>query len=291
MRRLISASLFVSVIAAGQAFGEPPEMKGLLSGPKVTEENKRPTLVKQVFGGELQRLEARPEFAAIALLTLTSEERATVEAFFTERAAAVRTALFENMDLFLQLQGARQSGELASARPVMRQFRDGVSPLIEPPLVEQVLAVLPEGTHEEFTRLVSEYRDALAKEEAAARSRNTLDAERDQMERRRGPARSGAETSANAARFELSQLIREMARVLSTIVAERRERTEALIAAVDATPEQQAQITAILRQSAETSRADDRTNSPELRAESIARIMALLTPDQRSKLRDFLRQP
>ena len=185
---------------------------------------------------------------------------------------------------------------MAGARPLLRALQEKVPALIDPPLAQQVEKILPETSREAFTRIVSEYTQALATDEAMSRNASTSGRESNRPQRREGALRSrAADGPAAAARYELIQLVREMARTLSSIVSERRERTEALIAAVEATPEQQVQIEAILRETAEQSRVTDKsgssTPSPERRAESIAKIRAILSPEQQKKLRDFLRQP
>jgi len=296
MNRRLAFCIAFCMIPAGLATGEPlkADPSGVLAGPKVNEEAERPSLVKRSFGGELELLDSRPEVAAVSLLALAEEERAIVNEFFAQRTAAVTAALSENMDLFLRLQAARQAGELAGARPLMREFRQAVAPLIDPPLVEQVASVLPEDSREEFARLVSEYKQALEQQQAADRNRGTESRAENLMQRRRNPSRA-AESALSDTRYELSQLLREMARTLSSIVAERRARTDELISAIDATPEQQAEIMSILREAAEGSRSGEGSagaaDSSQFRAESIAKIMAMLDADQRRKLRDFLIRP
>lgn len=291
MIRLVFSIAALSLTPAAMAISapDPTTPSDLLAGPKVNEGSERPTLVKVDFAGQLEPLDSRAEVAALALLDLSTEERTTVETFLTQRNASVTAALFENMDLFLQLQAARQSGDLATARPLLRDFRQSVAPLLNPPLAGQVAAHLPESARDEFSRLVNEYKQALQEAETADRDRATSSPESDRMSQRRQRARSGSMADA---RYELSQLMREMARSLSTIVDERRAQTEQLLVAIDATPEQRGQITAILRESAEQTSGSDRNNrrTPE-RAEAMTRIFALLTTDQRRNLREYLRQP
>lgn len=297
MHRFLPATLAAAILIT-PALADPPaaDVPPLLSGPKVAPDREQKSLVKHDMSDKLERIDTRPELAAINLLTLTPEQRSVVDELFAARAADVSAALRANMDLFLQIQGARQSGDLAGSRPLMRQLRERVPSLINPPLAQQVAEVLPEASRKEYTQLVAEYAQALAAEESATRDSAAGSAGSDQRMRRPNTARAGASAGPAAAeRYELTQLVREMARTLSSIVSERRERTEALIAAVEATPEQQAQIEAILRQSAEQSRTTDKSGaakpSAEERAQSIGKIMAILTPEQQKKLRDFLRKP
>jgi hypothetical protein len=284
---LAALSLMPAAIAISAP--DPTTPSDILAGPKVSEGPERPSLVKVDFAGQLERLDTRPEAAAISLLNLSAEERAKVDRFFTERTASVTAALYENMDAFLELQAVRQSGDLAEARPQLRRFRQSVAPLLNPPLAEQVAAHLPESARDEFSRLVNEYKQALQEADTADRDRAINSPESDRMSQRRQRARVGSMADA---RYELSQLMREMARSLSTIVDERRAQTEQLLVAIDATPEQRGQITTILRESAEQTSDSDRNDrrTPE-RAEAMTRIFALLTPDQRRKLREYLRQP
>ena len=81
-------------------------------------------------------------------------------------------------------------------------------------------------------------------------------------------------------------LLREMGRSLGALVNERRERTAALIQAVDATPEQAEKIEKIFR--SQTQGAQTRT--PESRGRIMREILELLTPEQRVKAREYLQR-
>lgn len=251
-----------------------PADASALGGPKVAQKPHEPTLVERDATGKVTRLTQRPEEAAIALLGLTQDEKAPIDAFFIKRAAAVSKLLADNTPLFLKLQAARQGGasrdELA---PLMEEFETAAADLLETPLIDSVLKLIPASAREPYTKLVSDYNAAVLAEELASRTGRVVE----------GPRAMGRVASR---RLEANMLLREMGRALGGLVAERRERTAALINAVDATPEQAEKIEKIFR--SQTQGAAART--PETRGRIMQEILALLTPEQRIKAREYLQR-
>jgi len=275
------ASLVFALVAtasARQASSVPkvmdPSEAAALGGPKVVQPQREPTLVELDATGKVTRLTQRPEEAAVALLDLSKEEKAPVDAFFIKRAAAVSRLLAANTPLFLKLQAARQGGaQRDEIAPLMDEFETAAAELLKTPLIDSVLGLLPASARERYTKLVSDYNAAVLAEELASRTGRVV----------AGPRAMGRVA---AKRLEANMLLREMGRSLGTQVTERRERTEALIKAVDATPEQAEKIEKIFRKRAQ----DAQARTPESRGMIMREILELLTPQQQTKAREFLQR-
>ena len=285
----------------------PADSSGGLGGPKVDEATRDLTLVKRDALGRLERLERRPEHAAAELLALTPAEYAPVEKLLVERAAEVSALLKEHYALFEKLQGSRQGGasrqELA---PLMREFRPIAQPLISTPLAEQISVLLPERKRTQFAALVKDYNEAFFAEQAEDRGGKSArsapgqqgaaaDNGDDKMDEMRTPTRprraqrgGAASTSGGGGEMqELALLLREMARSLGATVAENRERSDEMMTAVEATPEQQAKIQQITQDSTRFGQALNRNS--EQKAAVRRAVMEVLTPEQRRKWTESLR--
>ncbi len=264
-----------------------------LAGPKIDKPSGDKTLVERSFDGALVRLETRPEQAAIPLLTLTPEQKEPITKLFEGRAKKLSTVLFDNLDTFLAVQASRQAGggrpsndpkEREDVAAKMRDLRRAGADLIEPPLADQVAKLLPEDQVPEFRRLVSEYTTALEQQAQKDFGANPQGS----FSRPGNPTPDGKRPGPNAdQRTQMNLFIRELARTLGAVVQERKEQAEALYKAVDATPEQQAQIQKLIRDSNEKNKGKRPT--PEQRAETFKKIMDLLTPEQRELARQNLR--
>ena len=85
---------------------------------------------------------------------------------------------------------------------------------------------------------------------------------------------------------ELNLLIREMARTLAQTVAERRERTDHILAVAQATPEQDAKIRALVREFGERNAGKADADRRDL----LRAILDTLTPEQRRRVVEDLRK-
>lgn len=272
----------------------------LLRGPTVDDVAPAKTLVRHDFEGRLEPLDIRAEEAALDLLSLDETERAATEKVLSAHKVGVRALLYDNMDLFLEMQAKRQAGDREAFRESFAGFRELAAPLIDPTLLDRLAEPLSSANATELRRLVGEYRAAVAKEaapEAADRPRRggapgagenseSMDGAGAGTPRARGGARAGDRPGPGAAalaqRAEALALLREMAQTLAASVTERRARMAELISAVGATPEQAEQITAILREGAGegAGRAKGQA-SPESRGVMMQKLLAVLTPEQR----------
>ncbi len=270
-----------------------------LAGPKVDRPASEKTNVERTYDGTLVRLETRPEQAAIALLTLTDDQKQPINKLFEDRATKLSNVLFDNLDTFLavpaagQAGGGRPSNDPKDREEIAGKMRElhkagAEAGLIEPPLIDQVAKLLPQEQTPEFRRLVAEYMTALeqqAQKDFGANPQGSFSRPGNPTPdgpRARRPQRS-------TKRVQMNLFIRELARTLGAVVQERKEQADALYKAVDATPEQQAQIQKLIRDSAEKNKGKRPT--PEQRAETFKKIMDLLTPEQRELARQHLRPP
>lgn len=284
----------------GQKPGATKPDDDAMRGPSVKEAARVASLVKRDMSGTLERLDTRPEQAAVGLLGLSAEERKATDALFADRFAAVTKLLQEQYDLFIKLQNARQGGaSRAEIRPLMRDFHNAALPMLERPFVEQVEAKLPEGKRAEFRRLVDEYKRAMAAEEpggmGAGNGTGGGGGRGRGVEGGGSPADKGAADGPIPPRVETNLLIRETARALNAMVTERKEHLASLLKAVEATPEQEGQIEAIVREQAEknkpgTGGAGVKERTPEERLAVWEKILTVLTPEQRVKAREFRRK-
>lgn len=302
---VIASGIAASSLCARTA--EVPSSVNPLAGPSV-DAAATPTLVKRDFEGKLERIEMRPEFAAIELIPLKPEERGRVDEVLARRAADVQRVTMDNHELFLKLQGARQGGDRREMMTLMRDFRDVAEPLLKPSLFNQIRDVLPADQRAEYARLVDEYLAALAVEPDPMGSMWTRRGQRrgiggdaareaagtpapDTDSRMGDGPKEGARTGPPSGmiarrRVEMNLLIREMARGFGEMVEERRENTDELLKAINATDEQEAKIRAIIRDGGETAALK---LSAEQKTERFRKIMAELTPAQRRALMDLRR--
>jgi Spy/CpxP family protein refolding chaperone len=314
----VGVSVMGLVLAAGMAWAEPPAAAApksdddAMRGPSVKETAKAVTLVKRDMSGTLERLDTRPEQAAVGLLGLSAEEKAAPEKVLTDRFTAVMKLLQEKYELFLKLQGARQSGaKPPEIRPLMREMHEAAQPLLDTPLEDQVEKTLPDGKRAEFRRLVDEYKQVMAAEEPGGMGAGNgagggkgrgkgegggkAEPKPDAAPASSAPATQAGKASAEGPippRVEMNLLLREMGRALNAMVTERKERLQSLLKAVDATPEQEGKIQAIVRAQADENKkagAGIKERTAEERLAVWEQIMAVLTPEQRVKAREIRR--
>lgn len=276
MERSLALAWATSLVIAGtgagaQAPAEPPADP--LRGPRVQPADAGPpTLVERGFDGSMSLLEERPETAALKRLTLSDAERKAVDEILAQRGANVQSVLSEHTALFLELQGARQGNDREAIRRLMPQFREAAAELLTPPLRERLATALTPQNAEELNRLVDDYLRQMPVQGARQPGQpvpEAGEAGRAPLARAR-PDRSGQ-------RMEINLTIREMARAVSGIVSDRCERTDAMLKAIGATPEQESKIHAILRDGSGVGQPTE-----EQRAQRMRRIMNELTPEQRA---------
>ncbi|MBY0308836.1 MAG: hypothetical protein K2Q09_08850, partial [Phycisphaerales bacterium] len=141
-----------------------PGAAPVLAGPKVPDKTERLTLVQRDSAGKLVRLEDRPEAAAIPLLKLGADAKKAADKVLTDHGVLVARALSEHRALFLQIQGARQSGDMKAAAPLIRELHQKAPDLFEPSLLDKLARALPVEKAAQLRALVTEFFGALAEE-------------------------------------------------------------------------------------------------------------------------------
>ncbi|MDX2131040.1 MAG: hypothetical protein SFY69_03175 [Planctomycetota bacterium] len=262
--------------AAPPAADAPAEQAHPLGGPKVVSQEAPRTLVKNDLAGKLIETERRPEAEAIDLLELSEREKADVQRVLAEREAEVSRVLYDNLEVFLGLQGTLRGGNPRESLAAVMQAREVAASLLEPSLASRLGEVLSEPNRAEFTRLLGEYEAALARSLPE-----------------RGPAGRGTPRDAAVGaeftrrRVETHLLLKEIGRSLASNAAEKQGQMDAFLKAINATAEQESKIRAIAQDAA----SGNPLKEPDARAraERFRRIFALLTPQQRAAAREYYR--
>lgn len=321
----LTASILLSItgLAASARSIEPAPALG---GPVVTERAGKPSLVKRDMEGRLERLEGRPEIAALELLNLTAGERAEADKMLAERAGRIAIVRSENQTTIVKLQGARQAGDSQAARAALQELRPKLADLLEPTLEARLAGAIPAARRDEFSQLLREYFAAAAAgeragqrggqrpegrprgerpgvppageedgmrpqgEEPAAPAEGQGPSERPRREGKRPGGREGpggeAGGPAARSRIEFAMVLRELSQDLGAAVQERRDRSDELLSAVGATPEQAERIRAAMRNAADGSGAPPTAQQRQVLMQA---IMKELTPEQQAKAREFFR--
>lgn len=301
---VLGVTLAFSVLCCAASAQESPSA---LAGPKVEVATTRMSLVKLDFDGRLKILDERPERAALDLLTLTEAEREATRRILQQRAIDVSDLLSQHQALFLKIQTSRQGmagGGTRSEKPeselsaYMREFRPLADHLLNPPLLDVLSGVLTKENSKKFSQLVHEYNTAVLTERnstpregsdsgarMAGESGQQDSSKTDSRSREKGVDESrGSLSPMQLNRMEMNALLREMAKSLSSMVQERREKTEELIKTLDLTPEQEAKIRKIIRGQGERGGLNP---TREDQREMWRLILVELTADQRVKAQAY----
>jgi len=147
--------------------GDPPAPPAdLLSGPTVGDSNSRSLVATDMMGG-FQRVEGRPEEAAVALLVLEPEVREAASRVAEERFQAIREHVIDQIDLLRESSDATRAGDRKRAEElqleIFRRFKDADE---RAPLVAPLSKVLPPERAAELARMVDEYWTAWIAEES-----------------------------------------------------------------------------------------------------------------------------
>jgi len=163
LRMFLSGGAMVVVATAIAGAQESKRSEGAatepaLGGPKVNPARSTiKTLVQRDFDGKLKRIDD-PVAAALDAVELSKEGRAAADEVVRKRGAVLDELVKDNLKEIVELAGARQAGEAARARELMRDLLRTAGPIMKKgTLVEQVSAALPTQAGEELNRLVEEY--------------------------------------------------------------------------------------------------------------------------------------
>lgn len=153
------------VLAAGAAAQERSGGDGsALAGPRIGERGRADptrTLVHRDFDGKLKRLEVHPVAAAVDLVALSADEKATVEKVLLDRSLAIEKIIRENVKVVVEAQGAFQPGDDGRGQAaIVKLYQLGQPVFSKGKVVDLVAAVLPAEKARELRRVVGQYMDA-----------------------------------------------------------------------------------------------------------------------------------
>lgn len=255
---LISATLPASAQPASQ--GQP------LSGPAVTEQQGRATLVERDFSGKLKRPEVPPEEAALRLLGLDESARARADAILAARAEILDKIVEENIDLVVRFANARQAGDRAAQLALLEELSGKLQPLnARGKLGDELRAALPPDKTGQYDALISEYRRVAADEDIA-----------DGQARGERVSRLQANLRENLVSLGL-QIKRSYERTISAKAAD----FEQLLGQLNLRPEQDTKIRNMVTEFVQETKGKA---TPDQRRTLFFRIMGQLDPDQQKML-------
>lgn len=236
----------------------------LLRGPEVPETTAR-TLVRTDAQGRFQRVEGRPEEAAITLLNLDPETREKARQAAADRRETLRNFLLDNLELVIASTDAQAAGDQGKARDIARQMRDRFDPQRDrDPALPAIAAVIAEERIAELHRLTDEYWDALI----AWELRNSKD-------------KSDAARKRVQDRVTFDMFNQEVRQAYERTLRPLRNKFDAIVQAVEPTDEQKQAIRAILHDYIRAGRLDP---TPEQQQEAARRIYQALDDERRQKL-------
>lgn len=253
--------------APGAAPGDSP-----LSGPRLSAESVRRSILAREADGKVRRLDMHPAEAAVLILALDPAERAAVDRVLLDRAKQFDAVVRDHLKLIVDLQGARQVENRAELRRLLIEAQRVTQPIRDQgPLETQLAAVVAPEKGRELVAIVKEYTDAVEAEDAQNPPPRGMP---------NGPA-------AQRQRRALNDMGLEIRRAYERVVGQRVADFDALLAKLDLTPEQDGQIRKIAM--------DSFTNgygkaTPAERARVFRAIYNILSPQQRTTLQQVMRE-
>lgn len=291
-----------------------------LAGPKVAPGDRPATLIERNMDGSMRRPDAPIAEAALERLELDEATRVKVELLLAERAGVIDSIVKQNLEALNTMRTDREARGPEVRMEHNRLLSEMFKPVLEKgPLESQVAALLPEAQRETYLGMIREHREAMI----AERMRNArgprgdgtgpgegrgprggpgmddpmlFDDETPPPPRRRPEGRGegrpefapgSPEAERRAMAMQLDAMRFEIQRSVERVTGERRDRLESIVKELDLTPEQEAKVTALLRQRGEALRNDD----PAARREIMRAIAEELSPEQRAKFRELVGPP
>lgn len=256
------ALVFPLILLNSPAWAQPPAGDDqVLSGPAVPDEVAR-TLVRFNAGGRFQRVEGRPEEAALMLLPLDSDTRERARAVISDHEAALQRLLIDNIDTVKETTDAILAGDNAGVQRLSKDLYDRFDPAhTRDPLMAPLVGVLPDAQHADLKRLLDEYWAAWIK-----------------AERRAGSKEPEAKAQGRLT-FTLFQ--EDIRRAYDRTLRPFRERIERIYQVADPTPEQRAAIREAVIDYIRETRLKP---SAEQRDQVARRVYLILDEERRIKL-------
>ena len=252
--------------------GEPSMMDGpardspddMLRGPEVPASAAH-TLVRLDASGRFQRVEGRPEEAALVILELDPDLREQARQAAAARRETLRAAVLEHLDLIIAGTDAIEAGQREKATEIMRQMRDRIDPEHQrDPVLPALTAVLGSEQGQQLTLLVEDYWTACLDWELR-NSKDKSDAARQRVTERIG--------------FEMFQ--QEIRQAYERTLRPYRAKFEAIVNATQPTDEQKQAIRGILL---DLIRAGGLEPTLDQQQETARKVYQALDEERRQKL-------
>jgi hypothetical protein len=264
-------ALALVLACAGAAAADPP-VPPALEGPKVARPAEQArTLIHRDFDGRLKRLETEPVGAAIAMMELSSSERAAAEKILLDRKADLDAILRDNIPLVMRAQGAFKPGNNGEGQAAVRDLYEKARPVLaKGPLLEQVAAALPKEKADELRRLFNDYMAAAVEDRLAS-----------------GPAAKKNERFGARIAEGLANFGREVEDSAKRVFEGGDKEFKELVRKLDLTPEQESKVQGMFLDLYANSNGKP---SKAQQAGVLLKSMALLTTEQRVRLREIIAQ-
>lgn len=267
-----------SMPVATMAQDSPPD---LLAGPTVDAEA---TIVQYGMDGRLNRVEGRPEIAAVQVLLpasgLPAEVLDQVRAVVATRSEAMRMLLVDELDTVRAVTDLITAGEADTARDEMRamweRFESGRS---HAPLLDDLAEAIGAGHAAELRAMVSSYFTALLRERLGDRLDDRMD-ESDSLAESDDPVVAAAR---ERLAFELFQV--ELRAAYDQTLRRYRDLLESIYTGVEPTDEQRAAIRDIVLTHIKDTRLQA---TPQQRRETMLEIYRELDAERRERLYETL---
>ncbi|MAY75520.1 MAG: hypothetical protein CMJ31_12560 [Phycisphaerae bacterium] len=306
---LTAAAVLALACAAGlTTAGEPDptdahafsDHHDLLAGPDLAEMPPPPGLGLMGFDGAMERPEVPIAELAIDSLDLDDATLDRVATVLQERASAIDAFVLENTALLEKLRAARQSTDREQLRELMREAFTDLRPELEKgSLEDRIAAVLPAESAEQYHQTIKAHRDAVRATQDAKRAPRDTDAaakgprpERGMRERPEGAPRprDGRAEGRGAGRPDMRGELREIIfieipRSHERIKGQREANMTDLIETLDLDATTADRVRSAIRQAAEEAGGPENVD----RREVMRSIASELSPEQRQKLREVMR--
>ncbi len=254
-------------LLAGQS--EPPKATNtddgdLLRGPAVPDKAMQ-TLINTDMGGKFIPIQGRPANAALELIIVDPERRASARQMAQERRVATGMLLVENIDLVKEASDANRAGDNKKSRDSYIELYKIYNPEnVRDPLLNAWQDILSEKEFKQIKQMVDEYWEALINWEMR-NTKNRTDEVRTQTERRLS--------------FQLFQ--REIGEAFTWSLRPTQQRLESIYQAVEPTEELRQAIREVMIDFIREAKLNP---TAEQRQTAATRIYELLDEEQRLKL-------
>jgi hypothetical protein len=267
IRALAPGLIFITGAPAAAQEQDQPSPPAL-RGPTVPKQVAS-TIVRRDAKGNLQRVEGRPEEAALVALDLDEATRQRARDVVLARAMTIGGLLVDNIDLVRQRADDLEAGRRDQAAQALEKLYQKSNPEARrSPLLEDLRPVLSPERHTELTRLVDDYWTTLIDWELR-RARDKSEKARLETERR----------------LALGLFQEEVRRAYEGTLQPYRQRMDEIFRVVDPTPEQRTAIRSLIIEHIRESRLKP---TAEQRRRLLGDIYRSLDAERQAKLFDLV---